>query len=235
MNTYWTIFQTFVLNMAYIETSPIHIAWSKMVFTKGKIEPFWSCFSPTYWGEAVLTASYLQNRLPTKAINNKTPYELWIGRKSNLIHLRTFGCTAYALILEERRKKFVLYEKSTPCWFLGYPSGIKGHQLQAKSNRSIIISRNVIFWENDFKISKSKENHYDSDHDDLSLLANLLKPYIVPLQTQMIHPVQLIPVQISKPFTFTTSSSSSSSQSTWHSKYPISKWTISINPYHYFK
>ena len=33
------IFQTFVLNMAYIETSLIHIAQGKMVFLKGKIEP----------------------------------------------------------------------------------------------------------------------------------------------------------------------------------------------------
>ena len=102
-------------------------------------------FSSAYWGEAVLTANYLQNRLPTKSVYNKTPYELWTGRKPNLTHLRTFGCTAYALIPEERRKKSALSEKSTPCWFLGYPSGIKGYQLQAKSNKSIIISRNVIF------------------------------------------------------------------------------------------
>ena len=31
-----------------------------------------------YWGEAVMTAVYLQNRLPTKA-TGKTPFELWNG------------------------------------------------------------------------------------------------------------------------------------------------------------
>ena len=102
-------------------------------------------FSSAYWGEAVFTASYLQNRLPTKVVYNKTPYELWTGKKPNLTHLRTFGCTAYALIPKERRKTSALFAKSIPCWFLDYPNGIKGYQLQAKSNRSIIISRNVIF------------------------------------------------------------------------------------------
>ena len=36
-----------------------------------------------YWGEAIMTAIYLQNKLPTKA-TEKTPYEMWIGRKPDL-------------------------------------------------------------------------------------------------------------------------------------------------------
>ena len=33
-----------------------------------------------FWGEALYTANYLQNRSPTKAIsNNLTPFELWYG------------------------------------------------------------------------------------------------------------------------------------------------------------
>ena len=202
VNTYRTIFQTFEQGIYRDFTNPYSPEQNGVSERKNRtlIEVVLSMlhhanFSSTYWGEAVLTANYLQNRLPTKAVYNKTPYELWTGRKPNLIHLQTFGCTAYALIPEERRKKSALSEKSTPCWFLGYPSGIKGYRLQAKSNRSIIISRNVIFRENDFKISKSKENHSDSDHDDLSLLADLLKPYTVPLQTPMIHPIQILPIQ----------------------------------------
>jgi hypothetical protein len=35
-----------------------------------------SKFTTAYWGEAVLTATYVQNRLPTKAIQNSTPYKL---------------------------------------------------------------------------------------------------------------------------------------------------------------
>lgn len=38
-----------------------------------------------FWGEAVLTATYLINRIPTKALNNKqTPFEKWYGQKPSL-------------------------------------------------------------------------------------------------------------------------------------------------------
>ena len=53
----------------------------------------------SYWAEAVATAAYLRNRMPTTALHQKvTPYELWYGRKPNLSHLRVFGCMAYAHI-----------------------------------------------------------------------------------------------------------------------------------------
>jgi transposase InsO family protein len=34
-----------------------------------------------FWGEAVLTTVYILNRSPTKALDDKTPYEAWHGRK----------------------------------------------------------------------------------------------------------------------------------------------------------
>jgi hypothetical protein len=34
-----------------------------------------------YRGEAVMTAIHILNRLPTKALDGKTPYEAWYGRK----------------------------------------------------------------------------------------------------------------------------------------------------------
>jgi hypothetical protein len=77
-----------------------------------------SNFTTAYLGEAVLTATYLQNRLPTKAILNNTPYELWTGHKPNLSHLRTFGCTAYVLVPKAKRTKSALTPKIIKCWFL---------------------------------------------------------------------------------------------------------------------
>ena len=38
------------------------------------------------WGEALKTAMYILNRVPTKAVP-KTPFELWIGRKPSLRHI----------------------------------------------------------------------------------------------------------------------------------------------------
>ena len=39
------------------------------------------------WGEALKTAAHILNRVPTKAAN-KTPYELWTGRKPSLKYFR---------------------------------------------------------------------------------------------------------------------------------------------------
>ena len=60
-----------------------------------------------YWAEAVQTATYIKNRLPTRSLeHNVTPYELWYGRKPDLSHIRVFGCTAYALVPDTKRRKF---------------------------------------------------------------------------------------------------------------------------------
>ena len=50
---------------------------------------------PQYlWGEAVNTAVYLMNRHPTMAVEDKTPFEAWSGRKPSVNHLRVFGQSA---------------------------------------------------------------------------------------------------------------------------------------------
>ena len=55
--------------------------------------------SDGYWAEAVATAAYVRNRMPTAAFSGSiTPYQQWYGRKPNISHLKVFGCMAYALI-----------------------------------------------------------------------------------------------------------------------------------------
>lgn len=49
-----------------------------------------------FWGDAVLTATYLINITPTKALKEaKTPYELWHNRKPQIKYLKVFGSTVY--------------------------------------------------------------------------------------------------------------------------------------------
>ncbi|XP_076911757.1 uncharacterized protein LOC143569828 [Bidens hawaiensis] len=48
-----------------------------------------------FWGEAVRHSVYLLNRITTKAVANKTPYEGWKGNKPTLNHLKVFGCVAH--------------------------------------------------------------------------------------------------------------------------------------------
>lgn len=42
------------------------------------------------WGEAILSAYHLQNRIPYKK-TGKTPYELWKGYAPNLKYLKVWG------------------------------------------------------------------------------------------------------------------------------------------------
>ncbi|GJT38858.1 putative ribonuclease H-like domain-containing protein [Tanacetum coccineum] len=46
----------------------------------------------TFWAEAVNTACYVQNRVLVIKPHNKTPYELFLGRKPALNFIRPFGC-----------------------------------------------------------------------------------------------------------------------------------------------
>ena len=47
--------------------------------------------STVFWGEAVLTATYLINLTPSRSLKgHKTPFELWHGKKPTLEYLRIF-------------------------------------------------------------------------------------------------------------------------------------------------
>lgn len=97
-----------------------------------------------YWGEAILTATFIQNRLPSRAVD-KTPFELWTGSKPNLKDLRIFGCEAYVWIPDAKRKKFD--PRSKKLVFVGYSGSHKGYRfLDVKTNR-VIISRDAQFLE----------------------------------------------------------------------------------------
>lgn len=68
-----------------------------------------SKLSKEFQGEAVLCATYLLNRSPTVALNNKTPAEMFFDKKPSLHNLKVFGCLAYAKIPQEKvRSKFDL-------------------------------------------------------------------------------------------------------------------------------
>ena len=50
-----------------------------------------SVLSRNLWAEALNTACYIINRCMIRPIHNKTPSELFKGRKPNIMHLRVFG------------------------------------------------------------------------------------------------------------------------------------------------
>ena len=69
------------------------------------------------WGEALLTANVILNRIPFKN-SNKSPYEVWKGRLPSYKMIKIWGCLAKVLIPLPKRTK--LGPKTIDCVFIGF-------------------------------------------------------------------------------------------------------------------
>ncbi|KAM0024788.1 putative RNA-directed DNA polymerase [Helianthus debilis subsp. tardiflorus] len=105
-----------------------------------------------FWGECVMTAAYIINRIPSKVLKNKTPYEVLLGKSPSYSHLRVFGCLAYYWNYDTRGDKFE--PRGRPGVFLGYPYGTKGYRVYDLELHKLIVSRHVEFIEEKFPFSE---------------------------------------------------------------------------------
>ena len=109
-----------------------------------------------FWAEALYTAVYLRNRSPTKALSERTPFEVWHEEKPQVDHLKVFGCICYAHIPKDERKK--LDSKAREAIFLGYGKEKKGYRLYDISTKKTFYSRDVVFCEEKFTTSEDEKN-----------------------------------------------------------------------------
>ncbi|GJW48111.1 zinc finger, CCHC-type containing protein [Tanacetum coccineum] len=106
-----------------------------------------------FWGEAMLTACNLLNRVPNK-MNRITPYELWTKRKPNLNYLRVWGFREVVRLPDLKLK--TLGERGIEFIFVGYVEHSKAFRFyvtepnESISINSIIESKDAIFDENRF-------------------------------------------------------------------------------------
>lgn len=96
-----------------------------------------------FWPEAVNYAVHILNRSPTLAVRNKTPEEAWSGTKPSVAHFRVFGCLSYAHVPDCKRTK--LDNKSLKCVLLGISEESKAYRLYDPLSQKVLISRDVIF------------------------------------------------------------------------------------------
>lgn len=105
-----------------------------------------------YWGEAVLTAVHIINRLPSVVLNNKAPFEILFNKKSSYSHLRVFSSLCFVSTLKQSRDK--LQARANEAVVLGYPLGKKAYKVLLLETNQVITSRDIIFHETIFPFSK---------------------------------------------------------------------------------
>ena len=106
------------------------------------------------WGEAILSANYLSNKVPKKKVE-KTPYELWKGIKPSNKYLRVWGCLAKVTVPPPNKVK--IGPKTTDCIFIGHAHNIAAYQFLVYDpnipdihKNTIMESRNASFFEDVF-------------------------------------------------------------------------------------
>ncbi|KAK2387518.1 cysteine-rich RECEPTOR kinase [Trifolium repens] len=110
-----------------------------------------------FWHFSIQHAIHLINRLPSPFLHNKTPYFMLHDQHPTLLHLKCFGCLAYASTLHNHRTKFDA--RSRKSVFLGYRNGTKGYFLYDLHTNEFFVSRNVVFFEHIYPFSQSHDHH----------------------------------------------------------------------------
>lgn len=102
-----------------------------------------------FWGEAVLTATYLINRMPSRVLNFQTPFQILLNSHPHIRFLshvppKIFGCTAFVHVVQQNRSK--LDPRSLKCIFLGYSSNQSGYKCYSPQTKKFYNSMDVTFF-----------------------------------------------------------------------------------------
>jgi len=105
-----------------------------------------------YWGECVFTITHLINRMPTKLLQGRTPFELLHGTLPNYDYLTVLGCMCFMSTIKQGRDKF--QPRAKTCVFLGYPFGQKGYKVLDLETHKFHISIDMVFHEKVFPFAE---------------------------------------------------------------------------------
>jgi transposase InsO family protein len=110
------------------------------------------------WAEATSTVIYIQNMCPHAILEDKTLEEVFSGTKTEVGHLRIFGCPVYIHVRKEKRTKMEPSGKKGI--FVGYSENSKAYRKYVPGQRQIEVSMDVTFQE-EVAFKKSRELQQD--------------------------------------------------------------------------
>jgi histone deacetylase 1/2 len=96
-----------------------------------------------FWDEAFLTIVFLNNRLPSKVIDQETPLACLHGHEPDYTFIHTFGCAVWPNLCPYNTRKLQFCSKQ--CVFLGYSNLLKGFKCLDPTDGRMYISMDVIF------------------------------------------------------------------------------------------
>nr|GEV63835.1 ribonuclease H-like domain-containing protein [Tanacetum cinerariifolium] len=123
----------------------------------------------TFWAEVVNIACYVQNRVLVIKSHNKTPYELFLGRKHALSFMRPFGCLVTILNTLDHLDKFD--GKSDNGFFVGYSINSKAFKVFNTRAKIIEDNMHINFLENKLNVAGIRPN-WMFDIDTLTMFMN---------------------------------------------------------------
>ncbi|GJR93162.1 ribonuclease H-like domain-containing protein [Tanacetum coccineum] len=129
--------------------------------------------------EAVNTTCYVQNRVLVIKPHNKTPYELFLGRKPALSFMKPFGCPVTILNTLDRLGMFD--GKADEGLFVGYSTNSKAYRVFNSRTRIVEENMHVKFSEETPNIAGNGPN-WLFDIDALTISMNY-KPVVAGNQT----------------------------------------------------
>ncbi|KAK8572904.1 hypothetical protein V6N12_028944 [Hibiscus sabdariffa] len=110
----------------------------------------------SFWGHALETATFTLNRVPSKSVQ-KTPYEIWTGKRPSMSFMKVWGCEAY--VKHQMSTKLEL--KSHKCTFVGYPKKTKGYYFFNPKENKVFVARTGVFLEREFLSKKGDHRNIE--------------------------------------------------------------------------
>lgn len=122
------------------------IGWRhRNLFEMTKTLVFQSHLLTSFWGDCLLTSTYLINRLPNSKLNFETPYVKLFKEPHDYIS-QAFGCLAYMSL----HSSDILVVRALKTIFSGCPANQKFYKLYDPLTSTIHVSIHVVFDKHSF-------------------------------------------------------------------------------------